>query len=101
MSLKKQYLKSKNTCKVTFTLPKNEAENAGNVSLLGDFNNWDANANPMKSSKKGDYSVSLNLESGKEYQFRYLVDGNVWLNENEADKLVPAPFGVENSLISL
>ena len=49
----------------------------------------------MKKQQKGDYSVSLNLiwKSGKRIpQFRYLVDGNVWLNENEADKLVPAPL---------
>ena len=36
--LKKQYLKGKPICKVTFTLPKEAAEGTQEVKILGDFN---------------------------------------------------------------
>ncbi len=40
MSLKKQFLKSKPVCKVSFRLDASEALGANKVQLLGDFNNW-------------------------------------------------------------
>ena len=54
MSLKKQYLKSKPICKVTFKLKASEANNADTAKLLGDFNAWDIQAEPMKKLKNGD-----------------------------------------------
>ena len=38
MSLKKQYLKTKPACKVTFRLNANEAGEAATAKLVGDFN---------------------------------------------------------------
>ncbi len=102
MSLKKQYLKSKNVCKVTFRLPKEAAPNASTVHLVGDFNDWDANACPMKKLKNGSFTVNLDLERGKEYQFRYCVDQESWENDWEADKYVPSSVGgVDNSVVIL
>ena len=46
------------------------------------------------------FSVKLNLEAGKEYQFRYLLDGQKWENDWNADKYVPAPYSnAENSVV--
>lgn len=102
MSIKKQYLKSKPVCKVTFKVGKEEAQGAGKVSVLGDFNQWNDNEGEMKAMKDGSFSVTLELEAGKEYQFRYLADGNNWLNEAEADKHVPSGFGdAQNAVLSL
>jgi 1,4-alpha-glucan branching enzyme len=95
--LKKRYLKSRATCKVTFTLPA--AVKAETVHLVGDFNNWDEQAMPMKPLKDGRFSVELDLEIGKEFQFRYLVDGSEWHNDWEADKYVPNPFSGDNSVV--
>ncbi len=47
------------------------------------------------------YAVSLNLLKGKEYQFKYLIDGDSWMNEKEADKLVANQFQTTNSVIIL
>ncbi len=50
--IKKQYLKSKPLCKVTFTLPKEAAAEAKEVRVLGEFNEWNwENGVPMKASK--------------------------------------------------
>ena len=99
MMLNKQYLKTKPVCKVTFTLP--EQLKAENAYLVGDFNNWDEKATPMKRVKKNaQFTVTLELEKGREYQFRYLVNGTDWHNDWNADKYVPNPFSGDNSVVT-
>jgi 1,4-alpha-glucan branching enzyme len=99
MSLKKQYLKSKSVCKVTFTLENDIAASATKVNLAGDFNNWDIESIPMNKNKDGKFSVSVNLEKGREYQFKYIIDGKNWVNELEADKYILNEFSSENSVV--
>jgi 1,4-alpha-glucan branching enzyme len=100
MSIKKQQLKSKPVCKVTFRLPKEEANSASSIHVVGEFNNWDTKATPMKKQKNGTFTTTLNLEPGKEYQFRYLIDGKYWENDWNADKYAPTPFGdCDNSVV--
>jgi len=89
----------RNISKVTFKLTKEIALSAANVFLAGDFNGWDTESIPMKKMKSGEFSVSVNLEKGKEYQFKYLLDGWAWLNENEADNYVPNEFQTDNSVV--
>lgn len=102
MSLKKKYLKSKPVCKVTFKIPDKEANSARNAHVLGEFNDWSAATLPMKRHKKGGFSLTLDLEKGREYQFRYLLDDHQWQNEPEADAFVPTHFGDSfNSVIIL
>jgi 1,4-alpha-glucan branching enzyme len=95
--LKKQYLKSKAICKVTFTLP--ETVKAETVYLVGDFNAWDEKATKMKKAKTGAFSITLELDKDKEYQFRYLVNGAEWHNDWNADKYTPNPFSGDNSVV--
>lgn len=100
MSLKKKPLKSKPVCKVTFTLTKEQAKNAADAHLVGEFNDWDVTATPMRRQKDGSFSATLDLPAGREYQFRYLIDGEVWLSDPEADKYAFSPFGdCENSVV--
>jgi len=53
--IKKQYLKSRPICKVTFRLPREGALTAETVTLTGEFNDWDKLATPMKRHKNGDF----------------------------------------------
>ncbi len=100
MSLKKQYLKTKPVCRVTFKLEKKAAKNATQVFLVGDFNGWDEKNNSMRKLNSGDFTIRLDLEPGKKYQFRYLIDGEKWENDWNADGYVPTEFpGAENSIL--
>ncbi len=102
MSIKKQYLKTKPVCKVTFRISEKIGNSAGTAYVVGEFNNWDFLSTPMKKLKKGAFTATLNLEKGREYQFRYLLDNKNWENDASADKFVPTPFGdSENSVIAL
>ena len=96
--IKKQFLKSKPVCKATFTFPVEAAPEAKSVEVLGDFNNWKDGVK-MKKQKNGIFKAVVELETGKEYQFRYLIDGETWENDWEADKYVTTPYGTENSVV--
>jgi 1,4-alpha-glucan branching enzyme len=103
MALTKQYLKSKPLCKVTFSLTPEDVAEAKKVALVGEFNGWNlAEPTPLKKQKDGSYKATLELEPGQEYQFRYVLDGEKWINEAEADKFVPAGVASEqNSVVVL
>jgi hypothetical protein len=96
----KQYLRSGN-CKVTFKIPEAAAPDAKNVTIVGDFNNWDPAATPMTGLKTGDFKITLTLEAGREYRFKYLIDGNRWENDWGADRYVPNEFGADDSVLIL
>ena len=100
MSIQKKYLKTRPVCKVTFRLPELMVPNVKRVCLVGEFNNWEVDATPMTPLKNGSFKATLDLESGREYQFRYLVDDKDWENDLEADKYVATPYGnSENSVV--
>ena len=102
MSIKKQYLKSRPVCKVTFRLNKEAAKTAKKVFLVGDFNKWKEKTTPMKKLKSGDFSVTVELPIQQaEYQFRYLTDQGCWENDWEADKYIPNNVDGENSIVIL
>ena len=103
MAINKNYIDEGKSCKVTFTLPGYFEESFESASVVGEFNNWDANLTKLeKNTETGQYSVQVELEAGKEYIFRYIVDGKTWLNDPEADKFEPTPFGdSDNSVLIL
>ena len=103
MSLKKQYLKSKPVCKVKFSMDKGSVLGAAKVDLLGEFNNWNT-AEPvkMKKLKNGSFNVTLDLPAESGFQFKYLLDGEKWINDDSADKYVNSGLGnEENSVVVL
>ena len=99
--IKKQYLKSGDLCNVTFMLPKEAAPEARDITLVGDFNNWNVTESPMKKLKNGDFKVTMKLPRGREYRFRYLIDASCWENDWDADEYVPNAFGCDDSLVKI
>jgi 1,4-alpha-glucan branching enzyme len=98
--IKRKYSKDRSTCQVTFWLSKQAVPGARVVAVAGDFNNWDMHAHKMKKLKSGDYSLMVELEPGKEYEFRYLIDETHWKNAWNADKYVWSPYGnCENAVL--
>ena len=102
MSIKKQVLKSKPVCKVTFGLNKKEAANAETVNLVGNFNDWNPAGTELTKLKAGGFKAVVELPVGQEYQFRYLVNGTEWINDSAADSYVSNGVSDEqNSVIAL
>ncbi|MEA3334899.1 MAG: isoamylase early set domain-containing protein [Chloroflexota bacterium] len=97
--LKKSYSKTGSSCRVTFALPA-EVE-AGSAALCGDFNDWDSTASPMTQRKDGRFSVTVSLKPGSDYRFKYLVDGERWENDWDADAYMPNEHGGEDSVVKV
>ncbi len=97
MAVKKQFLKTKPICKVTFTI---EAPDAEKAFVCGDFNNWSEKKNELKKLKNGNFKGTVDLEKDNTYEFKYLVDGN-WMNEEQADSFKWNDVGSENSVLEV
>jgi 1,4-alpha-glucan branching enzyme len=97
--MKKQYLKTRQDCRVTFRLPKEAATDAMYVSIVGDFNNWSITETPLKKLKNGDFTATITLPCNREYKFRYLIDSDRWENDWCADKYVPNCYGGDDSVV--
>ena len=95
----KNYSKSGKICRVTFKY--NNPDSSESALVVGEFNSWSFQENPMKKLKNGSFSVTLSLQAGNAYQFRYVLEGNTWVNDVEADGYVPNQYGEENSVITV
>ena len=61
------------------------APEAKQISIVGDFNNWNPNATPMIRQPDGQWMASLELSHGY-HQYAFLVDGKRVLDPDAAGK---------------
>jgi 1,4-alpha-glucan branching enzyme len=100
--VKKSYSKGRQVCKVTFSLPKPAVSGAKSVVVVGDFNDWGSKPTPLKPQKDGSFATALELEAGRTYRFRYLIDGKKWENDWAADRYEASDIaGAENSVVEV
>ncbi|MCA9933913.1 MAG: isoamylase early set domain-containing protein [Ardenticatenaceae bacterium] len=97
--LKKSYSKTGDFCRVTFKLPVEVG--AETAVLAGEFNDWDTNAKPMRKLKDGSFSQTVSVEAGRSYRFRYLLDGERWENDWEADGYAANEHGSDDSVVDV
>jgi 1,4-alpha-glucan branching enzyme len=95
--IQKTYYKTKDYCKVKFSI---ENEEANSVEILGLNNDW-KDSIVLKRKKDGTFSTEVNLPRDSRHEFKYLIDESKWANEPAADAEVPNPFGGSNSVITL
>lgn len=76
---------------VPFAFP---APAARQVSLAGDFNNWDPKAMPMHKGPDGVWHLSVALKPGR-HEYRYIADG-VWQDDPDAQQRTANALGSEN-----
>ncbi len=96
---KKEYTKTGRSCRVTFDLPAEV--NAQTACLCGEFNGWDQSSHPMKRAKDGSFSLTISLKPGRQYRYRYLLDGERWENDWAADSYAPNALGSEDSVVTI
>jgi len=93
--LKKRFFKTVDECEVSF---KVEPEGAESVALVLETNNWEPI--PMKQLKSGPFKAKVRLPLDRQIQFRYLIDGEIWANDETADAQVPNEYGSSNSVVN-
>ena len=70
------------TVRITFALPADEP--SGAVSVVGDFNDWNPLAHPLRPRTNGTRSAAVTVPAGATLRFRYLAEGGVWFNDETA-----------------
>jgi 1,4-alpha-glucan branching enzyme len=83
--------------RVTFLLPNSVWADV--IYLVGDFNDWSRKANPLKRDQNGAWTITVDLETHKVYQFRYLCDNSHWINDTEADAYIRNLYNTDNFVI--
>jgi len=68
--------------------------------VVGEFNDWNPRATPLRRRTNGTRSASVTLETGRRYAFRYLGEGGTWYDEETADGAEPNDFGTWNSVVT-
>jgi 1,4-alpha-glucan branching enzyme len=95
--LKREAVKGSDQVKITFVIPHDPDQ--GRLAVVGDFNNWDSNANVFVKRQNNTRSVSATLDPGQRYRFRYYVADGTWLNDDSADAYEPNEHGSHNCIV--
>jgi 1,4-alpha-glucan branching enzyme len=95
-NVKKEPVKNSNKWSVTFVAAPEVEATA--VSVVGDFNDWDPSAAPMARRKDGFWAKTVRLEPGS-YRYRFVADGEHWLNDPDADGYEDSGHGSENCVV--
>ncbi len=87
--------------KIVFTLPASNIIGAAECVLLGEFNNWNMDeAVCLQKQADGSMTAELELQAGRDYEYRYLLSNGRWVNDNNEKVVSETPgFPVENCLV--
>jgi 1,4-alpha-glucan branching enzyme len=73
---------------------------ADEITVVGDFNDWSRHHDPLRQAREDEeWEVSLTLEAGQVYRFRYLVNDEEWMDDDHADGYEANPFGGFDSIV--
>jgi 1,4-alpha-glucan branching enzyme len=73
-------------------LPADEPDGA--VSVVGDFNDWNPFAHPLRRRANQTRSAAVTVPAGSTLYFRYLAEGGIWFD----DETVSAASGRDVSI---
>ena len=91
--------KGKGRASVTFTL--DPGVGAQTAAVCGEWNDWSAGADVMRRDAEGGFSLTVDLDAGRAYRFRYLLDDQRWENDWAADSYLANSFGGDDSVVDL
>jgi hypothetical protein len=85
--------------RVRFTL---EAPQAARVAVVGDWNGWNARANPLGDPDgDGIWEAEIVLLPGREYRYQFTIDGRDYVPDPGAPLRIRDGFGGMNSILQL
>ncbi len=72
---------------------------AGEVFVVGAFNDWEPRATPMSKKLDGQWTANILLKPGQ-YEYRFVVDG-AWQDDPMSGRYVSNPFGGLNAVLEV
>ncbi len=77
------------------------APHASSVALVGDFNDWDPKATPLRAASTGGvWSVEVPITPGR-HLYAFVVDGKVWRPDPAAPQATGEDYGEPNSALTV
>ncbi|MGH7527881.1 MAG: isoamylase early set domain-containing protein [Gemmatimonadales bacterium] len=77
------------------------APSSSQVAVVGDFNDWDPAATPLRpTGDKGVWTVELHLKPGR-YHYTFLIDGRRWENDPSEPRAAESDFGAPMSVLTV
>lgn len=74
---------------------------ASTVTVAGDFNDWDVNTTPLTDTDgDGVWTGRVALRPGL-HKYMFVVDGEKWITDPQADSYVDDGFGMRNAVLSI
>ncbi len=95
--INKRFFKTKDEVEVTFELDAPDV--SSNVAIVADFLDWQPQL-MKKVPKTSVFKFKARLAKDSNYQFRYLLDEQLWVNDPQADQYIPNGYGEDNCMIS-
>ena len=88
---------------VLFSLPAEALAGAEKIFVVGDFNNWTSQDGfELEFQPDGSASVIVPLEAGNVYHYRFLINGNTWVNDYHAERYEAVQgYGIDNCVITV
>ena len=97
--LKRRKISGSNTVKVSFVLPADDPRLP--ASVVGDFNEWNPEADPMVRRSNETFSAVVPLIADATYRFRYRSEDGSWFNDEGADGYDANVHGSTDCLIAI
>jgi len=97
--LKRRKISGSNTVKVSFVLPADDPRLP--ASVVGDFNEWNPEADPMVRRSNETFSAVVPLIADATYRFRYRSEDGSWFNDEDADGYDANVHGSTDCLIEI
>jgi 1,4-alpha-glucan branching enzyme len=95
--IKRRKITGSTDIKVSFVLDDEDPRLP--ASVVGDFNDWVAGADPFVRRGNGTASAVVSLHPGRSYRFRYRSDDGTWFNEVAADGYEPNVHGSTDCVV--
>ncbi len=77
------------------------APDARQVALVGDFNDWNAQATPLTPVRRGGvWTITVPLKPGR-YNYNFVVDGTRWMPDPAAPAAPTDDFGTPASIVTV
>lgn len=73
---------------------------AESVTVVGDFNGWNAARTPLRRTEGGVWTTTVTLEPGR-YEYMFLVDGKQWTTDPLAREGTDDGFGFRNAVLDV
>jgi len=76
-------------------------DEANTVSLAASFNGWDVQKTPLSQNDQGLWLVEIDAPSSGQHEYKFVVDGQRWIEDPSNGRKVPDNHGGLNSVITI